>query len=281
MSAVKLSSLHTKYLADLAALGRSPSTIQAYAGDWKLFLSYLVRDDVREMTRERVADYAAWLHAKGHKSSGIARRLSSVSSFGEWLAQRGDIPTNPFHVLPRPKAKRANPKPVGEDRLSKLTGLTPRDAALVGVMRYAGLRVAEVGNLDLEDVDLANGVLQVREGKGGKDRAVPLFDPLPRLLADWTAARGPQAGPLFPASHVARLSRKEIGRILTRAAKAASIPAFSPHQLRHTFCTQLVRMGISPSHVQALAGHESLETTQRYVRVTAADLQGLRGRVQW
>ncbi len=278
---MKLSQLHTKYLADLGALGRSPATLQAYAGDWKLFFSFLPRDDVRELTRENVADYAAWLSQKGHRPSGIARRLSSVSSFGEWLARRGDVPTNPFHTLPRPKARRANPKPVPEDRLAKLTDLTPRDAALVGVMRYAGLRVGEVGHLDLDDVDLDNGVLQVREGKGGKDRAIPLFDPLPALLRAWLTVRGDTLGPLFPGARVPRLERKAVGRILGRLAENAEIPHFSPHQLRHTFCTSLVRMGVSPSHVQALAGHESLETTQRYVKVTASDLQGLRGKITW
>ncbi len=288
---MRLSKLHQRYILDLKALGRSPLTIAAYESDFRIFLDFLGRDDTRAITEKAASRFPAWLAKRrdpnqrlrtGHSPGGIARRVTTVAAFCAWLVKRKEIPANPFDSLPRPKRPRGLPRAVPGELIDRLhrQELSARDRAIVRCFRYAGLRIGEVINLDLADVDLLLGTLTVRRGKGGADRTIPLDPTLRDALTDWSLARGEAPGALFPGRDSPRLNRKAIGRILNRLCIQAAIPRFTAHQLRHTFGTEAASAGIPATEIQALMGHEDLSTTQRYVRVTGRDLERAMARVK-
>ena len=287
---MRLSKLHQRYLVDLKALGRSPLTIVAYESDFRIFLDFLGRDDTRALTEKAASRYPGWLSKRrdpnqrlrsGHSPAGLARRVTSVSAFCAWLVKRKDLTSNPFDALPRPKRPRGLPRAVPTGLIDRLLRgkMSSRDRAVVACLRYAGLRIGELINLEVGDVDFLLGVVTVRRGKGGSDRTIPMDPTLRDALVDWSLARGDAPGGVFLGQDNPRLNRKAVGRILDRLCLQVGIPRFTAHQLRHTFGTEAASAGIPATELQALMGHEDLSTTQRYVRVTGRDLERAVARV--
>jgi integrase/recombinase XerC len=149
----------------------------------------------------------------------------------------------------------------------------PRDSALVALMALAGLRLAEVAGLDVDDVAISarRGVATVRHGKGDVGRSVPLGAEARALVETWLRVRPAVASPaLFLGPTGERLTPRSLARIVGRIGADAGL-SLSAHVLRHTFVTRLVRAGHDVVLVAELAGHRSLETTRRYALPTEAD----------
>ncbi|MES1024918.1 tyrosine-type recombinase/integrase [Gloeocapsa sp. BRSZ] len=150
--------------------------------------------------------------------------------------------------------------------------LGARDAALIAILRGAGLRRAEVVKLELRDFTASTGSLEVRGGKGGKDRTVYLPQVATSAVEDWLAIRGKSPGPLLcPVRKGGRvelrhLTAQAVLLIVQKRAKAAGVAAFSPHDFRRTFCSDLLDAGTDIVTVQKLAGHSSPVTTAKYDR---------------
>lgn len=147
-----------------------------------------------------------------------------------------------------------------------------RDGALIAILRGAGLRRAEVVKLELKDFDRELGSLEVREGKGGKDRTVYLSSGAVDLVCRWLSIRGKFAGALLcPVRKNGEIERRSMTsdavlKILRRRAKRLGIQSFTPHDFRRTFCSDLLDAGVDIVTVQKLAGHASPVTTARYDR---------------
>ena len=147
-----------------------------------------------------------------------------------------------------------------------------RDAALLAVLYGGGLRRSEAAALDVGDVDAVSGALTVRSGKGRKARRVYLTAEASALVEAWLAVRGHGPGPLFlPINKAGRLSPRRLSgqavlAILARRAAAAGVAAFSPHDLRRTFISDLLDRGADIATVQQLSGHANVATTARYDR---------------
>jgi len=147
-----------------------------------------------------------------------------------------------------------------------------RDAALIAILRGAGLRRAEVVKLELADFDPTTGALQVRRGKGNQDRTVYLPSSAIALVETWLETRGRDPGPLLlPIRKGGRLQQRALSAqavllILQKRAAAAGLAAFSPHDFRRTFCSDLLEAGVDIATVQKLAGHATPLTTARYDR---------------
>lgn len=147
-----------------------------------------------------------------------------------------------------------------------------RDAALIAVLRGSGLRRREVVNLDLRDFDSSTGAIKVRGGKGGKDRTAYLPDGAIPSVDDWLNVRSRSSGPLLCRVNkagrvvVQRLTPQAVLFILQKRAQEASVASFSPHDLRRTFCSDLLDAGVDIVTVQKLAGHSDPATTSRYDR---------------
>lgn len=146
---------------------------------------------------------------------------------------------------------------------------TLRDLAILIVGFYQGLRVSEIRNLDRSDVDLQAMTLLVRQGKGAKDRELPLHRETAWAIESYLAARVENDPALFLSRNGQRISARQIQRMTKDVAGGAGISKrVTPHKLRHTFATILLEKGVDTRVIQELLGHESLATTQIYVAVT-------------
>ncbi|MEX2439670.1 MAG: tyrosine-type recombinase/integrase [Actinomycetota bacterium] len=144
-----------------------------------------------------------------------------------------------------------------------------RDAAIIGIGVYAGLRVSEIQHLDLDDVDLESLTLLVREGKGGKDRELPIHPELGALIAGYLSTRVDTDPALLLSRLGKRISIRALRNVVYRVARQAGVAKrISPHKLRHTFATLLLDKDVDIRTVQELLGHASIGTTQIYTHVS-------------
>ncbi len=288
-----LSDLHKKFLDDLKVNAASQKTIEEYRRDFKLLEDFLGSNDIRLLTPERMRDYPRWLGERrlrvgrqGYSPRSVARQMASTSSFCKWLVARGDLKRNPFDGLKRPKRPKQLPRAIPIpwlDAIFHLPDLTPPERAFMAIIRFCGVRVSEVLNLTVNDVDLEEGVLVIRHGKGNKDRAIPLDAEAVVALAPYVLAR--KATPdafLFQSPNGGVMTRGIVGRMLDNLARRAGVPRFTVHQVRHTFGTEAAKSGMPLPVLQAVMGHESPTTTALYIEVAAQDLRdGMAALAAW
>jgi integrase len=153
-----------------------------------------------------------------------------------------------------------------------------RDGTILLIATLTGLRVSEISNLTVRDVELDTSRLWVREGKGDKDRCLPVPQLLKARLAEWIGDRGP-SDPLFPSPRGGALKPRAIQIMIKRQAARAGLPKselgkITPHKLRHYFATGLIEANVPIHEVSALMGHSSIQTTQVYLHVNTNRLQG-------
>jgi integrase/recombinase XerC len=218
----------------------------------------------------------------------VGRKLSSLRTFFRLLVRRRLAAGSPVAALRGPKRARRLPSFLAKDEAARLLDPVPppptgvaaaeeaRDRALFEVLYGAGLRISEACNLDIADVtrDGAGARVGVRQGKGRKDRIVPLGSKgraaIDGYLARRTALLGrkpeaPQA--LFLTRRGRRLGPRQARRLLDRQCAVTGVKRVSPHALRHSFATHLLGEGADLRSIQELLGHASLRTTQRYAQV--------------
>jgi integrase/recombinase XerC len=242
--------------------------------------------------------YLASLHGRNDAVT-IGRKLSSVRAFFRLAVRRRLIRSSPVAGLRAPKRARRLPSFLGKEDVGRLLdddgdaqsaadgdAEALRARAFCELLYGAGLRVSEACNLDLDDVEpeARSARIKVRQGKGRKDRIVPLGSKgwqalqayLPHRDA-WVAAR-PSTGAaaaLFVTRRGRRLDPRGARRLLARREALIGVPAVSPHALRHSFATHLLGEGADLRAIQELLGHSSLRTTQRYAHVNIDHLMAV------
>jgi integrase/recombinase XerC len=271
----------------------STQTVKSYREDLTQALGFL-RDHLKKTSVEphdwstrALRSFVAWLHERGYAKTTIARRLAAVRSFGKFLCREGVLKSNPAQALRGPRQDKKLPHflTVADARklLAAPTDAPPlgrRDRAILETLYSAGLRVSELVGLNLDDVDLSDGVLVVR-GKGKKERLALLGSPAKSALAAWLgdragllAARERQSPAVFVNKSGGRLTTRSVGRLLAKHLRQAGLdPRTTPHTLRHSFATHMLDAGADIRGVQELLGHKSLSTTQVYTHVTTQRLQ--------
>ena len=266
--------------------GLSENTLAAYRADLRRFADW-ARERRLELAKVRSADVLAFLSAP-QAGRTRARRLSCLRRFYGWMSNEGWIREDPTARVPAPRIGRPLPKSITETEVEALlaapntetpTGL--RDRVLLETLYATGLRVSELAQLRLENVNLRQGLVRVM-GKGDKERLVPLGEPavewLRRYLAEarpnWDGARGGAA--LFPGRGGKPLTRQACWHLVKRHARAAGLGrTLSPHLLRHAFATHLLNHGADLRAVQMLLGHSDISTTQIYTYVARERLKQL------
>jgi len=154
---------------------------------------------------------------------------------------------------------------------------TQRDRLMLLICRYFGLRVSELCHLKVEDLDFKRRILMVREGKGSKDRAIPMPVKMVGPLRGWIGSR--REGYVFPSPRGGALTARAVQLLVKRLAKAAGLHQataarkYSPHKFRHLYCTHLLHSGADIIEVRDLAGHSSVATTQIYTHSDPKRLQ--------
>ncbi len=240
-----------------------------------------------QVTTRLLRAYIAFLHEQGYARSTVARRLASMRSWCRFLCRQGTLATNPAAGLRGPRQDKKLPHFVQREEMIRLLEAPPvdrplglRDRAILETLYSAGLRVSELTQLNLPDVDLGEGVAVVR-GKGRRERLALLGPPAVAALNAWLPARAVLLGAravvltaLFLNKNGTRLSSRSVGRLLEKyLAQAGLDPRTSPHTLRHSFATHLLDAGADIRSVQELLGHRSLGTTQIYTHVTTQRLR--------
>ncbi|MBQ8482167.1 MAG: tyrosine recombinase XerC [Alphaproteobacteria bacterium] len=270
----------------------SPHTLDAYSRDLAIFLEKvnphkaLSLDDlagleVRDFRRflsERAAQYV--------KKSSMGRELSAVKNFFKWL-DINEIAKNPaISVISTPRKGKILPKALEEDDaynlLCEITDVAQdawqglRDRAILCLLYGCGLRISEALALNIGDITAQSDFLRIK-GKGNKERVVPLL-PIIWQCIDAYLAKSPYqlnvGEPLFLGARGERLSPRIVQRQLQKLRGQIGLSDnVTPHALRHTFATQLLRKGVDLRSIQELLGHSSLITTQRYTDVQTETLQ--------
>lgn len=272
----------------------SSHTLEHYAADLRDFCSFL---EAQRIVRFSAVDYSqvrmylAALHAKSYARTSIARKLSALRSFYQYLMREGELDASPFHHVRTPKLEKKLPAFLYVEEMKAILeaadGEGPlglRDRAIVEMLYAGGMRVSELAGLDKDHVDLKIGTALVF-GKGAKERYVPIGDyalqALTRYLRDCRPALAHEGSgsALFLNHRGTRLTDRSIRRVLSKLVeKSAYGRRISPHMFRHSFATHLLEAGADLRTVQELLGHANISTTQIYTHVTKDHLQSVYNR---
>jgi integrase/recombinase XerC len=271
----------------------SAHTVKSYREDLSQAITFfrgqtpMVAGDLSQLHSRALRAYFAWLNQQGYAKSTVARRVSAVRSWCRFLCRQGSLTINPSDGLRGPRQEKKLPHFLSEADLVRLLQTPPadtplgiRDRAILETLYAAGLRVSELTGLNLDAVDLDDGVATIR-GKGKRERLALLGPQSVAALRLWLATRGQLLGrraemltALFLNKNGTRLSSRSVGRLLEKYLKLAGLdPRTSPHTLRHSFATHLLDRGADIRGVQELLGHRSLATTQVYTHVTTQRLR--------
>jgi integrase/recombinase XerC len=268
----------------------SPHTTAAYRTDLVGLATFLARGGFGLLTVDHkvLRRWLANLSTRGYARASIARKAASVRALYRFLSRRGLATEGPASLLSTPKAARRLPAVLKQTEAAALVEapegddpFTERDRAILELLYAAGIRVAELSGLDVDDVDLDRARVRVL-GKGGKERFALLGQPAIEAVRSYLAWARPEIAPQGDSDGALFLNRrrKRIGprdvRSLVEKYRKMVLPGHraSPHTLRHSFATHLMEGGADIRAVQELLGHASLATTQRYTHVSRGRLFG-------
>jgi integrase/recombinase XerD len=273
--------------------GLSRNTLAAYRTDLNSLSRWLGESGktLEEAGRSDLLDYIAARVESGARPRSTARQLSSFRRFFRHLLRDGDRKDDPTSQIEMPKIGRPLPKSLTEAEVEALLEapdtsdcLGHRDRTMLEVLYATGLRVTELVNLSLNQINLNQGVLRI-VGKGNRERLIPLGEESLEWIEQFI--RGPrseilldrQSDYLFPTRRGDHMTRQAFWHLIKRYAQKAEVGrALSPHTLRHAFATHLLNHGADLRVVQMLLGHSDLSTTQIYTHVARERLKDLHAR---
>ena len=274
--------------------GYSIYTVIAYINDVNEFKNFIVSEKMaRDLfhINERVCkNYHALLNQSGEKATTVNRKMSSLRSFYSYLMKEHVVDINYFDEISGDKIEKRLPKVLKHEEIMQMinsidknTPLGFRNYALIKTMYGTGLRVSEVCELEVKDIDFSREALRVRGGKGNKDRDVVLFK---GLLMDLKHYINNERIALLSKGHDANLRilflNKNGGPLTARGVrvilnsiinKMGETFKITPHMLRHSFASSMLNNGADLRTVQELLGHENLSTTQIYTHVSEEKLK--------
>ncbi|MDE6311441.1 MAG: tyrosine recombinase XerD [Muribaculaceae bacterium] len=278
---------YTAYL--LLERGLAENTREAYLSDLTKLHGWLESRGMEEAeaTTDDLRAFLDELCDLGISATSTARILAGIRSFYAWLELEGYIASSPASQLDTPRGTRRLPAVLSleeiEGMIEACNALAPpldaRNRAIIEMLYGSGLRVSELCNLTLGRVHIDEGIVLV-EGKGSKERLVPLSATARRALADYMPermqadAKPGEEGIVFLNSRGRRLSRVMVFYIVRDLAAAAGVKkTVSPHTLRHSFATHLLEGGANLRAIQQMLGHESIATTEIYLHLDTTQLR--------
>ena len=275
-----------------AERGVSEHTRAAYGRDLRAFVSYCegIGKDLGQVAREDILSYLGVRHAAGQSARSSARALAALRSFYRHCLRQRLMEHDPVALVDNPKMPKSLPKSLSEGDVEALlqapdteTPIGLRDRAMFELLYACGLRVSELVELNMSQLNLRQGVVRVF-GKGSKERLVPMGQAAERWLESYLRSARPQllamgeSDACFPGRSGHAMTRQTFWYRIKHWAKVARIEKpLSPHTLRHAFATHLLNHGADLRVVQLLLGHSDLSTTQIYTAVARARLQALHG----
>jgi len=259
----------------------SDNTKNAYNQDLSNYIEYLSEKGITspdKIKKEDIIKYIGNL-SENISSRSVNRKIVSIKSFHKFLVRESIIKTNVTSDIDSPKIGKYLPKVLNIEEINKLLDIKPvtpfdyRNKAMLELMYATGLRVSELVNLKLDDINLEMAIVRCM-GKGSKERMIPLGDIAVHSLSNYIKfyrslmLKKTQTNILFINNHGKPLTRQGFFITLKSIAREKGIRTdFSPHTLRHSFATHLIEYGADLRSVQELLGHSDISTTQIYTHV--------------
>ncbi len=271
--------------------GLSQNTLVAYRSAIRQLHRWLIKGNIELLNaaQDDLEAYIDYCYRRGVKGRTGARILSSIRRFYQYLLREELTAGDASAQLESPKLARSLPKTLSEDDVDALL-MAPdigkpiglRDRAMLGLLYASGLRVSELVNIRVDQINLNQGVIRV-VGKGDKERLIPMGEEAIEWIEQYLKEARPEilkkhdiTDALFPSRLGRAMSRQAFWQLIRRYAGAAGIKkALSPHVLRHAFATHLLNHGADLRVVQLLLGHNSLTTTQIYTHIAKERLKSI------
>lgn len=285
---------HLRYERNVSA-----HTLRNYASDLEQFLDHIApadaksgkrtEPDISQIDHITIREWLSALHSGQKKKTSIARKLAALRTFFQFLVREGVLELNPAKLVATPRKEKKLPIHLSiEDAVRFIetpdteTDFGKRDRAILELLYATGVRVSELVQLDLRDIDSKNKLIRVT-GKRRKERIVPFGDPASRSLKDYLAVRESflmnapaskrDSRPLILNYQGTRMTSRSVGRLVEKyILLCAGIHDISPHALRHSFATHLLDSGADLRDIQELLGHARLSTTQIYTHLSMEKL---------
>lgn len=270
-----------------AEKGASSNTIAAYRNDLEQLADYLKTSGNgrgwEKVDRMLIQDFILNLKQRKYAETTVARKVAAIRSFFAFLAAEGILADNPTEGLASPRVGKMLPKAITPNEVDELleqpckraTPEARRDRAMLELLYATGMRVTELVSLDLANVSVDGKNPFVRcTGKGAKERIIPIHEQATEALVEYLTearpimVRNKNEKALFVNRRGERLTRQGFWLILKGYAKAANLrDNVTPHTLRHSFATHMLRGGMPLRHVQEMLGHANISTTQVYTHL--------------
>jgi len=257
--------------------GLSKNTVSSYKNDISSFLSWLNKKQInyQQVSGNNINEFISKLFNSGLKSSSINRKISSIKHFYLFLSKKKIIKYSPADEIETPKQEKYLPISMSEDEVEKLLSspnsnriIERRDKAMIEILYATGMRISELVNLKLTDIDFNRSVLKVF-GKGSKERLVPYGEKAAEALDIYLRDRKrSDSKNVFLSNRGSQITRGAFWQRIKIYIKRENLKSsISPHTLRHAFATHLLNRGADLRSVQILLGHSDLSTTQIYTHI--------------
>ncbi len=272
-----------------AEKGYSSHTCRAYRIDISEFIQFIAGADISEKSeaekrflkqlasidKQSIRTYLAYLVKNKKSKRTIARKLSSLKAFFNYLVRSDRLPANPADMIPFPKLEKTIPRFLTIDDVFRLldsiqtdTWFDKRNLAMFETFYSTGMRVSEIEGMDMDDIDFQNQMIRVL-GKGSRERMVPVGKRALNAIKEYRLSLKEYRMPVFVNKDFSRLGSRSIRRILDQIVNACGLNVpVSPHTLRHSFATHMLDSGADLRGIQEILGHQSLSTTQVYTHVS-------------
>ena len=277
--------LISEYLQNLELeRGLSQNTLLAYENDLMEFFDfYSDIENIEEIKRNHFSKYTIHLASIGIKASSITRKLASIKGFFKYICANKEIKKNPALSISSPKIPKKLPKVISYEEIEKLlkNHLSTKEKAVFELLYATGLRVSELCNLTIKNIDLKGNLIKTT-GKGSKDRFVPIGKKAKTAILEYMKEReliiqtklgtSAKIDFLFINENCGKISRQWVYAFIKKQGETIN-KSISPHTIRHSFATHLLENGADLRSVQELLGHSSVVTTQLYTHISKKHLK--------
>tara|TARA_B000000565_G_scaffold78768_1_gene56447 strand:+ start:12 stop:908 length:897 start_codon:yes stop_codon:yes gene_type:complete len=268
----------------------SQNTLESYKNDLNKFRNFLEKNNKSVLKADHflILSFLSFLLDKGFSSKTVSRNISSLKSFFKYLISVEHIKINPMLNIDAPKSGLFLPTTLTVeetqqilDAPNELRPIEMRDKAMLYTLYATGMRISELISLNMHNVDLTRGSVQVI-GKGGKERLIPLTNDAISMIKKYLTnardklSKGKDHNNIFVSTHGKQISRHSFWHRIKAYLKKVDVKKeVHPHTLRHAFATHMLNNGADLRSVQLLLGHSDLATTQIYTHVAQAEVKNL------
>lgn len=276
----------SSFLVDRRAQNMTTGTLRFYQTKLKMFCDFcesqLIKT-INQITPETIRKYLFYLEQTGHNPGGIHACYRTLKTFLYWWVEEFEPSDwkNPIRKVKAPKVPVEPLEPVSRKDIERLLSTCSknwygeRDKAIILTLMDSGVRASELCSLNLNDLELSTGTLEIRQGKGRKPRVTFVGRQARRAIRQWLKQRGYDSGALFTNQQGDRLTYWGLRQIIRRRAEQVGIEEPGLHDFRRAFCLHQLQAGVNETTIARLMGHTSTQLIARYSKQTRGNLASL------